>query len=362
VVSTDTVFTPEESQALATKTTKWNLNAVRLGLFVLVILEIVWRYDEVGYPAWLSADPLVAPTWWLATYTLAVSYFIFCWTSAYHETVHQTLSAHNNFNKHLGRIIGTVVFIPYTVYRETHITHHAYLNRPTDWELWPYSDPNRSRGFRRAFAMFDLLFGFCGAMIIYGRIFWSKNSPLSESSRRLIRREYLASAICWSGLAVYLTLSHTWLDFLQVWWIPLTIAGFLQTMRKFTEHLGMASFDPLLGTRTVRGSNWLTRITSFLNFDIFVHGPHHRHPRVAHTSLGELMDDYVDANPQSELPVYRTYARATLAMLPWLIRNPGVGVNVGAADPSASKAPGEVKDFVQDVSREVLAPTEVGIE
>ena len=210
--------------------------------------------------------------------------------------------------------------------------------------------------------MFDLLFGFCGAMIIYGRIFWPKNSPLSESSRRLIRREYLASAICWSGLAVYLTLSHTWLDFLQVWWIPLTIAGFLQTMRKFTEHLGMASFDPLLGTRTVRGSNWLTRITSFLNFDIFVHGPHHRHPRVAHTSLGELMDDYVDANPQRELPVYRTYARATLAMLPWLIRNPGVGVNVGAADPSASKAPGEVKDFVQDVSREVLAPTEVGIE
>ncbi|HAB14692.1 MAG TPA: fatty acid desaturase [Planctomycetaceae bacterium] len=358
-MSTDTVFTPEESQALATKTTKWNLNVVRLGLFVLVILEIVWRYDEVGYPGWLSSDRLVTPTWWLATYTLAVSYFIFCWTSAYHETVHQTLSAHNNFNKHLGRIIGTVVLIPYTVYRETHITHHAYLNRPTDWELWPYSDPNRGRGFRRAFAMFDLLFGFCGAIIIYGRIFWSKNSPLSESSRRLIRREYLASAICWSGLAVYLTLSHTWLDFLQVWWIPLTIAGFLQTMRKFTEHLGMASFDPLLGTRTVRGRNWLTRITSFLNFDIFVHGPHHRHPRVAHTSLGELMDDYVDANPERDLPVYPTYARATLAMLPWLVRNPGVGVNVGAADPSAT---GDVKDFVQDVSREVLAPAEVGIE
>ena len=39
-MSADTVFTPEESQALATKTTKWNLNVVRLGLFVLVILEI----------------------------------------------------------------------------------------------------------------------------------------------------------------------------------------------------------------------------------------------------------------------------------------------------------------------------------
>jgi len=165
--------------------------------------------------------------------------------------------------------------------------------------------------------------------------------------------------ICWSGLAVYLTMSSTWLDFLQVWWIPLTIAGFLQTMRKFTEHLGMASFDPLLGTRTVRGHNWLTRITSFLNFNIFVHGPHHRHPRVAHTSLGELMDDYVEANPKRDLPVYPTYVRATLAMLPWLIRNPGVGVNVGAAEPSNVD---DVKDFLQDVSREVLTPDEVGIQ
>ena len=93
--------------------------------------------------------------------------------------------------------------------------------------------------------------------------------------------------------------------------------------------------------------------------DIFVHGPHHRHPRVAHTSLGELMDDYVEANPKRDLPVYPTYARATLAMLPWLIRNPGVGVNVGAAEPSNID---DVKDFLQDVSREVLTPDEVGIQ
>ncbi len=363
-VSADTVFTPEESQALATKTTKWNLNAVRLGLFALLIAEVSWRIPSVGYPAWISADRAVAPAWWQITYTALLSYFIFCWTSAFHETVHQTLSAYNRFNKHLGRIIGTVIMIPYTAYRETHIRHHAYLNRPTDWELWPYSDPNRGRWFRRAFALFDFLFGFCGAMVIYGRIFWVRQSPISDESRKMIRREYMVAVAAWVATGTALTLTNSWLHFVQVWLIPLTLAGMMQTMRKFTEHLGMASFDPLLGTRTVRGRNWLTRITSFLNFDIFVHGPHHRHPRVAHTALGELMDDYVEANPTTRLPVYSTYARATLDMLPWLIRNPGVGLNVTGTESveTAGNGVSDVSDFVQDVSREVLGPEDIAIQ
>ena len=361
-MSADTLFTPEESQALATKTTKWNLNSVRLGLFGLLILEVVWRQPSVGYPTWLAtADPHVAHLWWHVAYTLLLSYFIFCWTSAFHETVHQTLSAYNRFNKHLGRLIGTAMLIPYTAYRETHIRHHAYLNRPHDWELWPYSDPSRGRWFRRAFALFDLLLGFCGAMIIYGRIYWHKDSPITEASRRIIRLEYIAAIAAWLTTAAVVTWTGSWIGFLEVWLIPLTLAGFLQTLRKFTEHLGMSSFDPLLGTRTVRGHNWLTKLTSFLNFDIFVHGPHHRHPRVAHTSLGELMDDYIEANPDRELPVYSTYLAASLAMLPWLIRNPGVGVNVRSIEtPTASPAT-DVSDFVQDVSRDIVPAEEVGI-
>ena len=42
-----------------------------------------------------------------------------------------------------GRLLGTMMFTPYTAYREVHIRHHAYLNTPRDWELWPYSDPQR---------------------------------------------------------------------------------------------------------------------------------------------------------------------------------------------------------------------------
>jgi len=363
-VATDTFFTPAEAKAIADKrANRRNLNVVRLGFFPLLFFEIFRRspgWHSSSTEAAFAAIPDSAWAWWLVTYTGLLGYFIFCWTSAFHETIHQTLSISNTFNKHLGRVIGAVIFIPYTTYRETHIRHHAYLNRPEDWELWPYSNPESPRWFRRLFVCFDLLGGLSGAIVVYGRIFFVRPSPISRESRRLIRNEYLWSLGFWGVLTIGLTLSHNWLNFVLVWLIPLTIAGFLQTGRKLTEHLGMASYDPLLGTRTVNGVSWWTRLCSFMNFDIFVHGPHHRHPRAAHTALGELMDEYIRANPDCEFPVYPSYWRATVKMLPWFFRNPGVGMNVGAAPPTRSKDE-RVQNFVADVSHEVLDGQDVTV-
>lgn len=357
-MSVETVFTPEEVRAIAEKSTKWNLNALRVGFFLPLILEIVWRTSH-DYPQWISMTG-TAPTWWIAVYSLLLGYLIFCWTSAFHETVHQTLSSHNGFNRHLGRVIGTVVLLPYTAYRETHIRHHAYLNRSNDWELWPYSSSERSIWFRRVFVWFDLLMGLPAASWIYGRIYFHRDSPLSVESRRLIRNEYLAALAAWAVMASWLTYSHNWGNLLQVWIYPAMVAGTLQTARKLTEHLGMSSFDPLLGTRTVKGPSWITKMASFMNFDIFVHGPHHRHPRVVHTALGELMDEYLESNPQRTFPVYRTYLHATTAMVPWMVRNPGVGANIAETTAAAFRA-NDVHDFVQDVSQEVLPDSDVSI-
>lgn len=357
-MSVETAFTPDEVKAIAEKSTKWNLNALRIGFFLPLILEIVWRTTD-NYPGLISTTG-VAPVWWIVVYGLLLGYLIFCWTSAFHETIHQTLSSHNGFNRHLGRVIGTVVLLPYTAYRETHIRHHAYLNRPNDWELWPYSSPKCSLWFRRLFIWFDLLLGLPAASLIYGRIYFHRDSPISAESRRLIRNEYLVAVAAWAVMACWLTYSHNWTNLLQVWIYPAMFAGTLQTARKLTEHLGMSSFDPLLGTRTVKGPSWITKIASFMNFDIFIHGPHHRHPRAAHTALGELMDDYVDSNPEQAFPVYRTYMQATIAMLPWMFRNPGVGANVGETT-AAELCANDVQDFVQDVSQEVLAECDVSI-
>lgn len=292
--------------------------------------------------------------------TCLTAYALFCWTSAFHECAHQTLTGRAWFDIGLGRLLGTIMLTPYTVYRESHIRHHAYLNKPNDWELWPYADPQCSVGFRRVFVWFDLFLGVLTSPFIYGRIFFHHDSPLKTPAvRRAVKLEYAAIVLGWGSLYAWVGYSDAWDVIARCWLLPWWMAGVIQTGRKLTEHLGMPSYDPLYGTRTVLGSSWLTRFLTYCNFDIFIHGPHHRHPRVAHNELRGKMEEYLSQANGATYPVYRSYWRASLAMLPHLVANPGCGINAGAEPPHVARQ-GEVVDFVGDVSTEVLAAEDVG--
>jgi len=287
---------------------RWRLLALLPLSIALIVL--CWR----GMPIWLE----VAAVAWTA-------YFFLCVASLFHEFTHR----HDHLRCRIwARAIGSLILIPATAYRETHVRHHAYLNRPLDWELWPYSDPRCSRLFRRAFAWIDLLAGYVTAPFIYGRIYWHPRSPLSAASRRAIAWEYVAVAAFWSAALTMIAVFGEWNGFLRAWVLPWWLAGMLQTGRKFTEHLGLSSFDPLQGTRTVFGTGPLTRICSYLNSDIFIHGPHHRTPRVTADELHAFAAE-LQRRDGPALPFYSTYAAATWDMLPHLLANPGVGENAG---------------------------------
>jgi fatty acid desaturase len=289
----------------------------------------------------------------VALFTFWTAYALFCWTSCFHECSHQTLTGRSWFDVCLGRVLGTMMLTPYTVYRESHIRHHAYLNKPQDWELWPYADPDCSTRFRRLFVWLDLGCGVLTSPFIYGRIYFSRESPLRTAAvRRTVFVEYLAIFLFWGSMYGIVAWLDYWPPFIRAWIVPWWLAGIIQSGRKLTEHLGMASYDPLLGTRTVLGDGWLTRFLTYVNFDIFVHGPHHRHPRVAHNELRSKMIQYFKQNPDVRYPVYKSYWRAMYAMLPNLFRTPGCGMNVGAAAPEKQA---DVSDFVADVSAQVLA-------
>jgi hypothetical protein len=133
----------------------------------------------------------------------------------------------------------------------------------------------------------------------------------------------------------------------------------LQSARKLTEHLGMRSYDPILGTRSVVGRNWFTRLCTWLNFDIFVHGPHHRHPRIAHHRLRGTLNEFRSGHPDIDVPVFDSYGAALIDMMPSLWRNPGVGMNVGAPAPRRTRIE-DCDSFVRDVNEEILAPEESG--
>jgi fatty acid desaturase len=331
-----TLFTTEEQHAIEEKGFVFRMVCLPAAVAGLAYLAWHWPVDN---------GPL------RVLGTLFTAYCLFCWTSCFHETAHQTLTRWRWFDIALGRVIGTLIYVPYTVYRESHIRHHSRLNRPDDWELWPYSNPKCSRTFRRAFVVLDLVLGFLVAPFVYSRIFFHRDSPLKNPAiRRTIALEYLGIALFWGFVLSRRTYMHNWTSYIEVWLIPQMIAGVFQTTRKLTEHLGMASYDPMLGTRTVVGNNWFTRILSFVNFDIFVHGPHHRHPRVAHDQLTEKMNEYIANNPETNYPVYPSYLRATLAMLPFLVKNPGIGMNVGAPHPDQAKV-GDLTNFPADVMK-----------
>lgn len=327
-----TEFTAEEQADLARKRTVPRLLSLPLAVVGMAAVGL-----GVG-----SENALVAAA--VAVFTASM---MFCWTSALHEAAHQTLWPSRQASIWTGRLLGALMFTPYTVYREVHIRHHAYLNTPRDWEMWPYSDPNASLAFRRVFVWFDLLLGVVAGPLIYGRIYFHRDSPIkSPEMRRTIRNEYLAIIALWGGIWTYTTLSGIWHLHLRGVLLPMYLAAVCQTGRKFTEHLGMGSFDPLLGTRTVLPRQWLLRLSSFLNFDIFIHGPHHRHPRIAHTTLETKLGEHQRQNPEAAFPTYERYWQATLAMLPCLIRNPGCGVNAGAQGEGGDL---EVDDFVSDI-------------
>lgn len=337
-MSTRTAYSVAESRQFAAKHSLLRLAHFPIGTLAIFGLAAGWPSGHVG--------------WW-ALWTVIAAFVYFCWTSCFHELAHQTLTGRPSLDIALGKGLGTLMFVPYNTYRECHIRHHAYLNRPDDFELWPYADPKASRPFRIAFAWFDLLLGVAGAPVVYGRIYWHKDSPLRADVRREVRNEYVAAAAFWSAVIAAVAWFGVWEPFLKAWVIPYYIAGVLQTGRKFTEHLGMSSYDPMLGTRTVMGRGPITRLATFFNFDIFVHGPHHRHPRVPHDKLKRQMSDYLDRNPQTDFPVYRSYFAATREMLPTLLTNPGCGMNAGAAPPGREKL--RPVDFVSDVAAEVLA-------
>ena len=70
------------------------------------------------------------------------------------------------------------------------------------------------------------------------------------------------------------------------------------------------------------------------------------------------MNEYLEKQPELQYPMFRTYSAAVWDMLPFLIRNPGVGMNAGAAAPDVDKQ--NADNFVADVVEEVLSEKDQG--
>lgn len=270
---------------------------------------------------------------WRAAGIVTISFAWFCIAGCFHELAHLSLFSDQKVCKWLGRFCGMVPVIPLTLFRATHLTHHAAMNSEKDYELWPYSDPNRSLAFRRIFAVLDIFLGMITAPIIYGRIFYSRDSAMTWRDRRAALLEYAASAAFWGSIfgTVWwlVAIGRVEASQLSWWWMsPFAFAPMINTCRKMTEHVGLGSLDPMLGTRSVKANNPITRLISYFNFDISIHGPHHRHGTAKYHELPDKLQECLERQPEARELVFGSYAGVFWHTLKCMIKNPGVGVVV----------------------------------
>jgi fatty acid desaturase len=278
-----------------------------------------------------------------AAWVVFLAWCWFCIGGSFHEAAHQTLFRSPALNLWYGRVLGVLMGIPYTAYRESHRRHHAYLNTAADYELWPYSDPRCSLGFRRLFVWLDLFGGVITAPVIYTRIYFVNDVRLPKDARRQISWELVATAVYFAVLLSLLAgwavrTGWDWRSSDPVWLLPLVLAPMFNTARKFIEHLGLGSTDPLLGTRTVLGGNLVSRLGSYFNFDLAIHGPHHRFPRAEYFELEQKFHALRATHSTPEaIPVFSSYLAALWDVAPRLWTNPATGCAALTPDVNAEE-------------------------
>jgi fatty acid desaturase len=233
-------------------------------------------------------------------------------------------------NNLVGHIVGTVLAIPLSVYRYAHAQHHAHLASENDPELWPFVKPGTPRWKRLLAAALAIAFGtiyspflFLRAVLVAPR--------LSKRLARKIAAEYAGSMLLWSVVLAVVCRWHWWELFAVGVAAPIMLAGTYQTLRLYTEHMGLMGDSPLSSTRTVAATRGPGRLLSLSMWHVDHHGAHHVDARIPNYHLPEATRILCDAgDPRG--PIYESYLSAFVAMLPTL-GDPKIGRQWIEADP-----------------------------
>ncbi len=252
--------------------------------------------------------------WYLVIWP-ALGTLLFLFVIAFHDASHDRLHPVRGMNELFGHTIGTFSLVPLDVYRHAHARHHAYLSTPQDPELWPFNVPGTPRALRVLAAACEIVLGMLYSPFLFLRSVLQ--GDLVPGERRLIIRGYLLCAVVWGTI-----LAVTYED--DLWWllvatliVPMAISGVLQTLNKYTQHLGLHGHTVLGLTRTVVDEHEAAEVVSSAMFYNDYHGTHHRYAKIPYYNL-PAATPYTLAGADEFCPVYPNLAYAFFAMLPYL--------------------------------------------
>ena len=101
---------------------------------------------------------------------------------------------------------------------------------------------------------------------------------------------------------------------LLVFGLPAVLAGNMQSLRKYIEHMGLTGSTPLGSTRSVVPRGPIGRLVAFTLFDIPYHGVHHRFAGMPHAKMPDFTSELTTTR-RDEPPPYPTYRSALWDML-----------------------------------------------
>jgi fatty acid desaturase len=241
-----------------------------------------------------------------------------------HEAVHGLLRKNRRLNEFDGLLIGVFSWLPLTLYRVVHQSHHVHLATERDAELWPFVLPTAPRWVRRLAAVLELTVGLIYSPVLFLRIFFRPTSPVrSRKVRRRIWAELALGAVVWTTILAAVAVGGVWKYWFWMYLAPAVIAANLQSWRKYIEHVGLTGNTANSSTRSIVPKSWLGRVFAYTLLHEPYHGVHHQHAGLPHTALPHFTSMLVPKNPGERAP-FMSYRQA----LPDLIRslaNPRVG-------------------------------------
>jgi fatty acid desaturase len=268
---------------------------------------------------------LAAGAWWFAVpLVLIVAHIMHGHLIAFHEAAHGSLCPNPRMNDALGVFIGMFSFMSLSLYRAAHYSHHSYLGTERDAELWPFVIPSKPRWFRCLAAVAELFLGLVYTPLLFLRALIRPGSAIKNRyRRRRIWMEIGLIALVWAGVLAVVAYTNGWKYLIVMYLIPASLAGSMQSLRKYIEHMGTTGSTVLSSTRSIVDPGLLGRLLAFTLFHEPFHGVHHKYARLPHAALPEFIDDLEPAGPPERGP-FLTYRQALFDMLPSLL-DPKVG-------------------------------------
>jgi fatty acid desaturase len=255
--------------------------------------------------------------WLMVLSALVVAHLMHGMLIGLHEAIHGLLRRSRRLNDFDGVLIGIFSFLPFTLYRVVHQSHHVHLATERDAELWPFVLPNTPRWKRCLAGFLELSLGVVYTPLLFLRIFFGRNSSIrSPKVRRRIWMEIALAAVVWTGLIGAVAFWGVWKYLLWMYLVPGVIAANLQSWRKYIEHVGLTGNTANSSTRSIIPKSWMGRVFAYTLLHEPYHGVHHQNAGLPHTALPQFKSMLLPKNPGERVP-FMSYRHA----LPDLFRN-----------------------------------------